>query len=150
MSGRRVNGVLGVVVSAALLAGCGTTPPTPPVTASATPASTPTVAASGPDWTSLNCGRLDHDPCLRSVRLVEQTAPTLFGPTTAVIADYLCGPGERCEAGFNALVGLIQSSHPDKVLLSLVKGTPDHFVEPAAVFDYPYALPDFMKSLLPA
>jgi hypothetical protein len=106
--------------------------------------------ASQAAWASLNCGRLDRETCLKAVLLVQKTAPAEFGPGIAVIADYLCGPGQFCAAGFGALVGLAQLGQPEKVVLYLVTGTPDHFDQPETVTRYPYLLPDFMKSLLPA
>jgi predicted small lipoprotein YifL len=144
------------VLALASIAGCGekqstlTPPATVPPAATVTPTApaTPTAAASQAAWASLNCGRLDRETCLTSVRLVQKAEPALFGPKVAVIEDYLCGPGQHCAAGFHALVGLVQPDQPEVVVLFLVSGA-DQFDQPETVTRYPYPLPRFMQSLLP-
>ena len=165
VSDRVKRSLLGLAIVGALMAGCGTLTPsaTPLVTSGLpTPSATPLVTsglptpmplpsstAPGLGWASLNCGRLDDATCLRVVTMVENYAPARFGPrpATSVVADYSCGPGEYCEAGFGALVVLIPAGKTSQADLAIfyISGPPN---QPETVGPYPYAVSS-RRSCLP-
>jgi hypothetical protein len=142
-----------LLILGALVAACGTPTPSAPSLRTKggpppTPMPPPSSSAAAVRWASLSCGRLDHATCLRIVTMVEDFAPTQFGPTTSVVADYSCPPGAFCEVGFHALVVLIPAGMTSQADLAIfyVSGLPD---QPQTVGPYPYSLPEFMQSLLP-
>ena len=94
---------LAVVMLCILAVGCAITPyPTPVVTLGPSPTSV---------QTQLFCGRLAHADCVLIAAMVQHQLP-FAAQATALVMDYTCQPGERCEATFQAIVSILVARDP--------------------------------------
>jgi hypothetical protein len=80
-----------------------------------------------------------------AIQLARSEAPTAYESSTKVVADYTCGPGAGCAAGFAAYVVLIEPNGDRSPFLVkyLFNGLPT-IAAPV------HGLPDFMEQLIDA